>query len=351
MTCTMKGSGQGNNCYPRRKIDWVLWGSGIGVTILYLLGWQFQSDLAGLPWLKTMAHAVHSLMNTLWWGITIGFVMVGILSKIPREFVLSILGKSNRAGGIFRAILAGLFLDMCDHGILMVGAKLYERGVSVGQVIAFLLASPWNSFSFTLVLIAMVGLPLTLSFVILSAIIAFITGMIFNRLVAKGKLPANPHKTQLPDDFRFWERTKQGLKSTRFNSAFFRGILLNGLKESRMVFRWILFGVLLTALLRALVDVEAFQHYFGPTLIGLGSTILVATVIEVCSEGSTPIAADIVNRAGAPGNGFAFLMGGVATDYTEIMVMKEATKSWKIALLIPLITLPQILLVAWLMNL
>lgn len=329
----------------------MLWGSVTGVTALYLLGWQFQAYLDGPPWLKTMAHAVYSLMNMLWWGLTIGFVMVAILSKIPREFVLSILGNSQKSGGIFRAVLAGLFLDLCDHGILMVGAKLYERGVNFGQVIAFLLASPWNSFSFTLVLIAMVGLPLTLSFVALSTVIAFTTGIIFNQLVAKGKLPANPNNTERPDDFRFWQRTKQGLKSTPFNSAFFKDMLLSGLKESRMVFRWLFLGVLLTALLRAVIDVETFQHYFGPTLIGLSSTVLVATVIEVCSEGSTPIAADIINRAGAPGNGFAFLMGGVATDYTEVMVMREATRSWKMALLIPLIALPQILFVAWLMNL
>ena len=322
----------------------------MGIILLYLLGWQFQSYLSGLPWLKIMAHSVYSLMNIVWWGLAIGFLMVGILSKVPREFVVSILGKGENVGGIFRAVLAGVLLDLCDHGILMVAAKLYERGASTGQVIAFLIASPWNSFSLTLVLIALIGLPQTLGFILFSMLIAIITGIIFNQLVAKGKLPANPNKNELPDDFRFWPRAKQGLKSTTFDSAFFKDIIINGIRESRMVLRWLLFGVLLTALLRAVIDIELFQHYFGPTLLGLASTMLFATVLEVCSEGSTPIAADIINRAGAPGNGFAFLMGGVATDYTEILVMRETTKSWKVALFIPLISLPQILIVAWLMN-
>ena len=79
-------------------------------------------------------------------------------------------------------------------------------------------------------------------------------------------------------------------------------------------------------------------------------TVAVATVLEVCSEGSTPIAADILTRAQAPGNGFAFLMAGVATDYTEIRVLRDTTKSWKIPLFLPLITVPQVLLVAWLIN-
>jgi uncharacterized membrane protein YraQ (UPF0718 family) len=79
-------------------------------------------------------------------------------------------------------------------------------------------------------------------------------------------------------------------------------------------------------------------------------TLVVATILEVCSEGSAPIAADLINKANAPGNSFTFLMAGASTDYTEIMVLKDTTKSWKIALFLPLITVPQVLLVGWLIN-
>ena len=95
---------------------------------------------------------------------------------------------------------------------------------------------------------------------------------------------------------------------------------------------------------------ESFETLFGPTLVGLGLTLIAATVIEVCSEGSAPIAADILTRAGAPGNSFAFLMTGVSTDYTEIVSLRETTKSWKTALFLPLVTLPQIVLLAIVMN-
>jgi hypothetical protein len=84
--------------------------------------------------------------------------------------------------------------------------------------------------------------------------------------------------------------------------------------------------------------------------LGLVATVFFATILEVCSEGSSPIAADFVTRAGAPGNAFAFLMAGASTDYTDIMILKDTTKSWKIALFLPLITLPQIILLAVLIN-
>ena len=104
------------------------------------------------------------------------------------------------------------------------------------------------------------------------------------------------------------------------------------------------------ALIRTFVSVDFFREWFGSSLIGIVFTLMAATIIEACSEGSTPIAADLLNRAAAPGNAFTFMMAGVSTDYTEVMVLKNATKSWKISLFLPLITLPQILAVGYAMN-
>jgi uncharacterized membrane protein YraQ (UPF0718 family) len=233
---------------------------------------------------------------------------------------------------------------------LIVGAKLYERGASAGQVITFLLSSPWNSFSLTLVLIGLIGWFWTFSFIFLSMLIAIITGLIFDVLVSKKVLPPNHNTIQQTKNFHFWKEAKYSFRSTNFNFIFFKEVFLIGIKESRMVLRWLLFGISLAALLRVIFNPDTFQNYFGPTVIGLFISVFVATVMEVCSEGTTPIAADILNRASAPGNGFAFLMAGVATDYTEIMVLKDTTKSLKLALFMPLITIPQVISIAWIVN-
>ncbi|WP_460234583.1 permease [Aurantivibrio plasticivorans] len=332
------------------KVDWLLWGSLIGVGVLYL-GYLFGvAEWAGIVWLKTIGASVFELMNTMWWGLALGLVMVSIIGQIPRELIMSVLGTKSGLNGILRATAAGVLLDLCSHGILMVGARLYERGASLGQLMAFLIASPWNSFSLTLILIALIGLPWTLAFIILSMLIAILTGVIFDRLEARGVLPVNPNQSDLPDGFKFWPSAKQSFQQTRFDAAWLKHTVVDGVQGSRMVIRWLLFGVLLASLIRTFLPAEHFAEYFGPTMVGLMLTMIASTIIEVCSEGSTPIAADLVTRAGAPGNGFAFLMTGVATDYTEIMVIKDTTKSWKVALFLPLISLPQVLVVAWLMN-
>ncbi len=337
-------------CHPNNKFDYLLWGSLFAVFVLYLIHWQFSTELFPYKKLEILSQSVFELMNTMWWGIVIGILMIAILTKIPREFVVSILGTGNGLSGILRATLGGVLLDLCNHGILMVAAKQYERGASTGQVMAFLVASPWNSFSLTLILIALIGIKWTLIFIVASMLIAIITGYIFDILVNNKTLPDNPNKIDLPENFKFWEEAKSQLMSTKYNSSLFIEMIKAGIVESRMVIRWILFGVLLAAIIRMLIDASTFENYFGPTLVGLGLTILMATIIEVCSEGSTPVAADLLTRANAPGNSFAFLMTGVSTDYTEIMVLRDTTRSWKIALYLPLITVPQVILIAWLIN-
>ena len=337
-------------CDDTKKIDYLLWSTSIIITLLYGLHLLFPGVVAAVPYLNKASHSVFELINTLWWGILLGMLMVGVLSHIPREFVISLMGRGGTFSGLIRATLAGVLLDLCSHGILMVGAKLYERGVSAGQVMAFLIASPWNSFSLTIILIVLIGLKWTLAFIALSMLIALITGFIFDKLVANKHLPANPNQCDIPEGFRFWPEAKAQLKALKINGDFIKSIANHSISDSKMVLRWIFLGVLLAALLRAFISPDAFEAYFGPTLMGLGLTVLVATILEVCSEGSAPIAADLMTRAGSPGNSFAFLMSGVATDYTEVMVLKQTTASWKIALFLPLISVPQIVLIAWLMN-
>ena len=330
-----------------QRFDYLLWGTLVPVIGFYLL--HLSGVSLFLP-INQMGHAVFELMNTMAWGLVLGVFMVAVLSYVPREFVISILGTNNGVRGLLRATAAGLLLDLCSHGILMVGAKLYERGASTGQVMAFLIASPWNSLSLTIILVALIGLQWTLIFILLSAVVAVVTGYIFELCVRKKLLPENPHKTDLPEDFHFWREAKQGLLRLRFSWSGAGRFCVTGIKESRMVIRWLMVGVILASLIRTFIPEDYFGTYFGPTILGLGVTLIVATVLEVCSEGSTPIAADIFNRAHAPGNSFAFLMTGVSTDYTEIMVIKERMRSWKIALFLPLISVPQVVIWAFILN-
>jgi len=340
----------GDDCCggKKGKVDWLLWGSLILCTLGYIVHLFFAK---GLPHQAMhFSQGIFELLNKMWWGLALGILAVGALGNVPREWVASVLGKPGSLQGVLRAMSAGLILDLCNHGILLVAMKLYERGASLGQTLAFIIASPWNSLSLTLILVSLIGLKWTLVFILLSALIAVITGVCVELLVKKGSLPKNPNHVELPKNFHLWSEIKKSFRQTKFNPAYFGSMVKNGFAESGMILRWIFFGTVLAAAIRAFMPQEMFGDWFGPTWTGVLLTLLAATVIEVCSEGSSPIAADLVTRAGAPGNGFAFLMAGAATDYTEIMALKETTKSWKATFILPLLTLPQVVVIAWILN-
>ena len=339
-------------CPQKPKADYLLW-IGLAITLItYSSYWLEKLLNYGSHWhrLSVFSSTIAEFVHASWIGVLVGLIFIGLLNKIPRDFIVAALGKSTGLNGILRATGAGVVLDLCSHGILMVGMKLYERGASLGKVMAFLIASPWNSFSLTLILWGLIGFWWMLAFLTGSLIIAIISGVIFEYLVDRGKLPQNPHQVDLPDGFNFWKEAKEQFQQSTFTKTTCKDILIDGLKGSRLILRWLLVGIILVGLIRSFVPEGNFYALFSPTLAGLGLTLFFATVIEVCSEGSVPIAADLLNQSKAPGNAFAFLMTGVSSDYTEVMVLKSSTKSWKIALFLPLVTIPQIFGLALLLN-
>tara|TARA_R110002073_G_scaffold294254_3_gene460000 strand:+ start:1827 stop:2294 length:468 start_codon:yes stop_codon:yes gene_type:complete len=126
------------------------------------------------------------------------------------------------SGGIFdlfNQMWWGMAIGMLFVGILAVGMKLYERGASAGPVMAFLLASPWNSLSLslTLILIGLIGVGWTLLFVLLSLVIGVVTGAVFDLLVRRGQLPGNPWQVELGEERplpELWREFRQSMNVT-----------------------------------------------------------------------------------------------------------------------------------------
>lgn len=335
-----------HTCHDHSKRDYLLWATAVVLALaiaIHLSG-------AEIRWVSTFAHTATHFLHSMWWGIVAGIIFVGMLSFVPQSFVLKVLGKPNSKNGIIRAGLAGLLLDLCSHGILLVAMQLYKRGASLAQVMTFLIASPWNSLSLTIIMVSLMGLGWTVLFIVLSLVIALVSGFTVAWAERKGWVEPNPFAATLPDDFRFWKEAKTSLATVNWRPALAVTITKRGFSESRSILRWLFLGVILAALLKTFVSDESFAGWFGPSAFGLVLTLIAATIIEVCSEGSTPIASDLLTRAGAPGNAFAFLMAGASTDYTEIMGLKETTGKWRPALLLPLVTLPQIVALGLILN-
>lgn len=306
-------------------------------------------------------NAFRDYVILIWWAILIGFLIGGIIDHfVPRTYVEKYLSRHQKRTIVY-SIVFGFLMSACSHGILAIAIELYKKGASTSSVVAFLLASPWANLPITFLLFGFFGIKAF--FIVVSAIfIALTTGLIFQRLEQKGwvecdKCIIGEDKAVLTD-FSIVKDIKRRWKEYEFtaknNIAAIKGTFRGSLALTKMVMWWLIIGMLMAAVARAYVPHELFKQYMGPTVLGLLVTLFFATIIEVCSEGSSPLAFEIYEQsieAGAPafGNSFTFLMAGVATDYTEIGLIWHNIGR-KAALWIPIITVPQILILGYIFN-
>ena len=306
---------------------------------------------------KRFFYAFRDYLFLIWWAILIGFLIGGVIDYfVPRTYIEKYLSRHQKRTIVY-SIIFGFLMSACSHGILAIAIELYKKGASTSSVVAFLLASPWANLPITFLLFGFFGIKA--AFIVISAlIIALITGLIFQRLERKGWVECDKCKLgediAILTDFSIRDDIKRRIKQYKFttenNIKALKGTLSGSWALTKMVMWWLIVGMVLAAFARGFIPHQLFAQYMGPTILGLLVTLLFATIIEVCSEGSSPLAFEIYNQTGAFGNSFVFLLSGVATDVTEIgLIWHNIGK--KAAIWLPIITVPQVIILGYLFNL
>ena len=310
---------------------------------LSIVGGLFVATLllSFLPPLAALNASMLSYLAIIWWAVLLGLVLGGIIDYfVPDGFIVRFLGRDSKLT-LLNAVIAGFLMSACSHGILAIAIQLYKKGAGVPAVITFLLASPWANLPITILLFGFFGWKAAY-FVVGAMAIALITGMVFTVLDRAG-LIEGPSEHAAPGNVS-WDR----VKNFRLPEAA-KGVAAGAISLGNMVLWWILIGIMAAAIIGAYVPAHWFMQYLGPDAIGMFLTLLFATILEVCSEGTSPIAFEIFAKTGVLGNPFIFLMAGVATDYTEIGLLWSNIGK-RTAIWLPIVTVPQILLLGYLLN-
>jgi uncharacterized protein len=323
------------------------------ITIAVLLVLLIISYLT--PELHPFFNSFKEYLHIMWLPVSVGFLIAGIIDYfIPKEYIKKYL-YCNRKKTIIHAVIFGFLMTACCHGILAIGIELYRKGASTSAIIAFFLASPWANLPITILLFGFFGW--NAFFIVISALIISInTGFIYQALERKGMVECQHCTTDedrlILDDFSITQDIKkrwsqfQLSRTTIWNAT--KGTVKGSWALAKMVLWWIIIGMVMASFARYIPQ-HLFQQYMGPTILGLLVTLFFAIIIEVCSEGTSPLAFEIYNQTGAFGNSFTFLMAGVATDFTEIgLIWHNIGK--KAALWMPIIAVPQILILAYIFN-
>jgi hypothetical protein len=92
----------------KERFDIILWGSCLVIAVAVGL------DLlnAPLPYISQFSNTVLTFLGEMWWGIALGIVLVGLMSKMPKEYYQVLLGRGDSFGGLIRAtIVSGYVLS------------------------------------------------------------------------------------------------------------------------------------------------------------------------------------------------------------------------------------------------
>ena len=336
-------------CEPAKARPWWkdrgVWALGlIGVVLCVGQVWP-----AAMP----VSASMGGYLDKAGWAVALGLVLGGIIERyVPKEYIsLWLTGRHRRT--ILASAGLGFLASSCSHGCLALSMELYRKGASVPAVVTFLLASPWASMSMTLLIISLMGWK-GLLIVLLALVVAAMTGFVFQKLEARGTLKPNPHTIAVMEGFSIWRDLRERFCRRSWTAQAFaadaRGVARGAWELGQMVLFWVALGFTLSAVFGNVIPHTWWGRFLGPTWIGLLTTLGLATIFEVCSEGTAPLAVELYRRTGALGNAFTFLMAGVVTDFTELSVvwanLGRAAVGW-----ILLVTLPQVVLIGMVMNL
>ncbi len=338
--CRHDGKGSGGPWY-RNGLFLIM----LATAVLFAASFVFPS-------LIPFRHSLLNYLKMIGWPIALGFLLGGVIEYyVPTEYVTKYLARTHKRT-IFYSVGLGFLMTACSHGILALCMELHKKGASGPAVVSFLLASPWANLPITILLIGFFGAKGVI-IILASLFVAITTGLIFQLLERRGWIERNRHSVPVADDFSISKDIVRRFRNYSFTwSRFGRDIrgITNGIIDlTQMVLWWVLLGVLLASLVSALIPHQFFHRFFGPSVAGLVLTMLAATIFEVCSEGTSPLAFELYKQTGALGNSFAFLMGGVVTDYTEVGLI-WVNVGRKTALWMLMITIPQVLILGWLFN-
>lgn len=253
-----------------------------------------------------LLHAMWAVMLALAPWLLLGAAAAGVLHVVlPPGFVRRHLGGR---GGVVKAVALGVPLPLCSCGVIPAGLGLRRDGASPGASIGFLISTPQTGVDSTLVAASFLGWP----FALLKLGVAAVTGMVGGWLADAVQVGRDATQVAGPTAEAEVDRSV-------------RGAVTHALEVLRSIWRWLVFGVVVSAVIGVLVPPRVFAMLTGP---GEGWALLAVLALSlplyVCATASVPIAAALVAGGFPPGAALVFLMAGPATNVATLGAVHRA---------------------------
>ncbi|MCD6312002.1 MAG: permease [Elusimicrobia bacterium] len=267
-------------------------------------------------------------------SLAAGFFISGIINEfVPTSIINRYLNKKGIMPIIYTTV-AGIILPICCIGSLPVAVGLRKKGVALGPVLAFLVATPATSVSAVLVTWKLMGIIFTLYLSVTVVIMGLVLGIIGNSLSLDAK-KIESEDAACPHCMTGKGGHNHPVKSltSRIRSIFFYSFV----EQPKEMGLEILIGLLLAATVASVTPVQHLvQNYLNGGL-GYIFSLVFGMIMYICSTASVPMVDAFVTSGMNIGAGLVLLLVGPITSYGTILVIKKEFGAKVLALYITLI--------------
>jgi hypothetical protein len=259
-----------------------------------------------------------------------GLFVAGVLSVLIRQQTVE---KHLGGEGFIASLKAAVFgvpMPLCSCGVIPVSASLRRHGAGRGATTSFLISTPQTGVDSILVTYSLLGWV----YALFRPLIAFASGLIGGMLVsistrnqpdqAATPLKTHDHEHGQCDDESCAEEPKDACTEACCDTSRSKiaRILHYGLVElPQDIGRSLLIGVLIAALISALLPAEALPGILGGGIVSMLIMMAAGIPVYVCATASVPIAAALIAKGVSPGAALVFLMTGPATNAATIVTI------------------------------
>ena len=262
-----------------------------------------------------------------------GFFVAGLLSVfVSQRMVERHLGGSGFLP-VLKATLFGIPLPLCSCGVIPVAMSLRQHGATKGSTVSFLLSTPQTGVDSIFVTYSLLG-PV---FAIYRPLAALVTGLVggvlvnlFGQETGVGPEAPGPRdqgsppppvpaaaSPSAPPDLAPPATVPPGAScchAVKPGRKFLNGMKYGFVSLPRDIGKPLLVGLVIAALISALVPADFFAARLGQGLPAMLVMMLIGIPIYVCASASVPVAAAMILKGLSPGAALVFLITGPATN-------------------------------------
>lgn len=276
-----------------------------------------------------------STLATIFLGIFIEalpYLLLGIIASgfievfVKKDLILRLLPK-NRLVGILLGSVLGLLFPVCEHGVVPLTRRLFQKGMPVSMGITFMLAAPVMNPIVIASTLAAFGLgPVFWVRIILTLLIAIVTGLVFS-FQKEDEILASMPEILVYDCHHCGSQVNPNTLTdtgTTLKEKILQSIELAG-DEFFDIGLYFIIGAFLAAVLQTFVPQNILLAIGGGPVLSIFLMITLAVVLSICSTVDAFVALSFAQTF-STGSILAFLVYGPMIDIKAIMMFTRVFK-------------------------